>query len=392
MQDEDKSKEQLISELAELRQQLDELKLVEETYRLLENALQETERYYNDFLNLIPVAIFTKNVEGRYTNVNSDTLNYWAQNPIGYTDAELLPADIAGKLRAVDLQVMETGEEHYGEEHLLVNGELRTILSRKVPLKSTDGEIMGIIGISLDISEQKQAEERRMQLEVERKRVQLLSDFITQISHEFRTPLTVIKSSTYLLGKVDDPEKQAKHRENIEQQANNINTLIENMITLSALDSQHTLNPQKVELNRILKHVLRNKKSEINAKGLVCELSLSDLSLLVLGDEEYFERAIEHIWDNAIRHTPNEGIISIRSSIIDSNAVIDIIDNGEGISEDDLPYIFDRFYRADKAGLTRGFGLGLPIAKAIIEFHGGIVSIETTSSAGSHFRISLPIA
>ena len=391
MQDEDKSKAELISELSDLRQKVDELKVLNDTYMELENALQETERYYNNFLDLIPVAIFTKNVEGRYTQANADTLTYWSNSPVGFTDAELLPEDIANKLRAVDLQVMKTGKEHYGEEHLLVDGVLRTLLSRKVPLRSTDGTIMGILGISLNITEQKEAEEQGLQLKNERERTKLLSDFITQVSHEFRTPLTIVKSSTYLLGKISEPEKQLKHLNKIDEQADNIETLIENMITLSVFDSHQTLKSGRVELNQLLKSLSKTKQSEHLDKGINYILELGAPPLWVKGEEAYFEQAIQYIWDNAIGHTPNGGNITIRAHAPKQSVIIDIIDTGRGIADRDLPYIFDRFYRADKVGQTRGFGLGLPIARAIVESFGGSVTVESSSEKGSHFRISLPL-
>jgi len=378
-----KSKEQLITEIKTLHQQVDDLKLLEKHYQQLEDELQESKRQLKTFMDLIPVAIFSKDLEGRYTSVNADTLTYWTKSPIGYTDAELLPEEVAHKLRAVDIQVMETAKEHYVEEQLLVDNELRTILSRKVPLRDTSNEIVGVLGISLNITEQKRAEEQRIQLEIERERIKLLSDFITQVSHEFRTPLTIIDTSTYLLSKIDPSEKLAKHLKKINEQADNLEILIQNMMTLAVIDSNKYLNPEKVNLDKILRY----KHTELQDIDLDFQLELNDNPLWVIGNESYFEQAIGHILNNAIQHTPHGGNIIVRSSQTDKTAIIDIVDTGSGIDNRDVPYIFDRFYRADKAGSMPGFGLGLPIAKAILERFGGEVSVQSTSENRSHLRI-----
>lgn len=124
-----------------------------------EEALVESETRYKTLFDSAPIAIFTKDLEGRYTSVNEDTLSYWDKSPIGYSDADLLPTEIADSLHAVDLEVIETGQEISTEEQLLTSDGLRTVLSRKIPLRNSEGKIIGILGTSSNISDRKQAEE-----------------------------------------------------------------------------------------------------------------------------------------------------------------------------------------------------------------------------------------
>ena len=125
----------------------------------VEAALQESEARYKLLFDTAPVAIFTKDREGRYTSVNTDTLTYWPHSPIGYTDADLLPQEIADKLRAIDVQVMETGQEATLEEEFLSPNGLRILLSRKLPIRGADGQVVGLLGTSQDITERKLAED-----------------------------------------------------------------------------------------------------------------------------------------------------------------------------------------------------------------------------------------
>jgi signal transduction histidine kinase len=98
------------------------------------------------------------------------------------------------------------------------------------------------------------------------------------------------------------------------------------------------------------------------------------------------------VLNNALRHTPTGGTITIRSRRLDDHALIEIADTGAGIHPEDLPHIFERFYRSDKAGTTRGFGLGLAIARNIIEQHQGTIEVESEPGTGSTFRIVVPLS
>lgn len=253
------------------------------------------------------------------------------------------------------------------------------------------GKPIAVNGISFDITEHKEAEKHHLELTLERERIQLLANFITQASHEFRTPLSVINTSTYILGKTDDVDKKQQYLLQISQQVNNITLLIENFNTLSKLDSGQTIIFETINLNQMLQNIYMSKQGTHKDNSPESRLELTETPLLVYGDVDYLTQAIEHIWDNAIRYTSYGDTATIRSQLIDNKAVIEIEDTGIGISDDDLPHVFVRFYRADKSGTTRGFGLGLPIAKSIIEQLGGRIEVESTLGKGSLFRILMPI-
>lgn len=376
--------------MGQLRQQIADLKMINTQ---LENALQQSEARFDTFFNLVPIAIYTKDTEGRYTSANADTLTYWSENPVGYTDAELLPVEIATKLRAVDLQVMEADQECYVEEELIRQGVLCTLLSRKVPIRNQHNKVIGIIGISIDISERKLVEQQHLQLEVEKERLKLLSDFITQVSHEFRTPLSIIQTSSYMMSKIgNDPDKRQHYLSKIKQQSQNIDSLIKNMLTLFVLNSEQIQTTEKIAINLLLQNIYDKKLSKSGIERVASVLELSENPLIVQGNVGCFTQAIECIWDNAEMYTSCDDDIMIRSGFVDGNVYVDIIDTGIGICDDDLLHIFESFYRVDKAGSTRGFGLGLAIAKAVFDKFNGKIEVESAIGQGSTFRILLPKA
>lgn len=155
MNDRGKTKAQLIEELVELRQKVERLESVQAK---TEKALQESEARYQLLFDTAPVAIYIKDVDGRYTSVNANTLTYWSRNPVGYTDGDLLPERIAAQLRAADKQVMETKRDLVLKERIETPDGIRTVLTHKVPILDTMGEVTHVLGASLDITKGEQVE------------------------------------------------------------------------------------------------------------------------------------------------------------------------------------------------------------------------------------------
>ena len=237
-----------------------------------------------------------------------------------------------------------------------------------------------------------ETEQQQLELAIERERMQVLTHFITEASHEFRTPLSIIATNTYLLGKSTEVNKQETRLNNIEDQVKNITTLVDSLLNMTKLDSgRHQFILSTVNLNDLLQVTHQEIQSVLQLKNIDSILTLSEHPLLVEGDLEYLTDAIQRICDNAIQHTPSEGHITISTHSDDRHVFIEITNTGDGISSDDLPHIFKRFYRSDKSGTTRGFGLGLPIAKAIIEAHDGSLDVESEQGIGTTFKITLPL-
>ncbi len=248
-----------------------------------------------------------------------------------------------------------------------------------------------IDGIMTDITERKRSADQTMQLAMERERVRILSDFVRDASHEFRTPLSVINTRLYLIEKVNDPERQAQYIEGIREQAERILKLVESLITMSQLDSATELELERLDLNHLL--TLMQVSAEITAqrKGVGFLLELAPEPLTIQGEPDKLLIALNAVFDNAVNYTPPGEQITIRSHRLNSGEVaVDVRDSGVGISPADLPHIFERFYRVDQARSMYGFGLGLPIARKVIDMHLGRIEVESKPKQGSLFRLIFP--
>jgi PAS domain S-box-containing protein len=246
-------------------------------------------------------------------------------------------------------------------------------------------------GIMTDITDRRQASEQTMQLAIERERVSILSSFVRDASHEFRTPRSVINTRLYLMEKISDPQRQIEYIDGIKEQADRILKLVESLITMSRLDSISRILLERLDLNRVL--VLMNVSAQASASraGLTFVLDLSPEALIILGDINELMTALSAIFDNAFSYTPRGGQIEVRSSRLNhQEVVVEVRDNGVGISDEELPHIFERFYRVDRARSLHGFGLGLPIARKILDMHHGRIDVESTPDEGSVFRLVFP--
>lgn len=248
-----------------------------------------------------------------------------------------------------------------------------------------------VVTVVRDVTALKQAEQQRMAFALEQERMRILTDFITHASHEFRTPLSVINTSAYLLKRSADAEARQRHLSAIEAQTESITTLVEALITMLRLDSSRETFTRPVDLCGVVEGVYQRKRGEFEAGRLRTGLEFEARPVIVLGDATYLSQAVTCILDNALRFTPEDGAIQVRVEIAGQDAVIEVADTGSGIGQDDLEHIFERFYRADKARTTRGLGLGLPIAQAIVERHQGRIEVESALGRGSTFRVFLPL-
>lgn len=244
-------------------------------------------------------------------------------------------------------------------------------------------------GFVIDITEREQAQQREIELALERERVNLLSLFVQNTAHEFRTPLGIINTSAYLMSKSDDPAKRAQRAGKIEEQVELLNHLIEMLLLMVRLESTQTLKREPVDIHTIFSSVCRNLVMIYGEKPqLICKDQ--ETSLMVTGDGHYLTDAVEQILDNAYRFTPAEGTITVAVGSADGQVWLAVSDTGPGIPADLLPHIFETFWRQDEAHTTPGFGLGLSIARKIVQAHGGDIEVESVFGEGTTFRIVLP--
>lgn len=218
--------------------------------------------------------------------------------------------------------------------------------------------------------------------------------FVADASHELRTPLTIIKSNAELVLRHPDNsiQEESIRITNIIRESVRMNKLISTLLTLARADANEAqLNLITINLNQIVRAVVEQFQPLAELKGLVLAVDIEG-QIVLSADKEWLHQLLVIILDNAIKYTP-AGQIVIRCRQLSANAQIQIIDSGHGILPEHLPYIFDRFFRVDKARSRDegGIGLGLAIAEWIVEKHDGKIMVESTIGKGTCFTIILPI-
>lgn len=252
-----------------------------------------------------------------------------------------------------------------------------------------EGEILQVLITFRDITDRVEEQERKLNFILEKERTRILSDFIQNSAHEFRTPLSIIATSNYIMNKSEDEATRAEKSDLITKQIQGITQLTDKMLLLAKLESEETLEFKTVNLDRLIKNLIVEMTSKYENLQIPINQNLSSLSAIT-GDEKYLTIALREILDNAHRHNHENTTISITSGVEMTQIWIEISDTGDGISEDDLPYIFKTFWRKDEAHTMDGFGLGLPIAKRIIQSHKGDIAVMSDVREGSQFRITIP--
>jgi PAS domain S-box-containing protein len=253
------------------------------------------------------------------------------------------------------------------------------------------GEIVGGVGVIEDITERKAATKQQNDLILERERVELITDFITNTQHEFRTPLSIMESSLYIAERTDSPDKRLHAYEKIRNQIRGLARLIDGLVMMSRLDAgMDTDEFYHVNLNYVARFAVAECMTKAQTKGITLEAHVAEDMPSIMGHHQHLVHAITQLLDNAIRHTPADGSITVRTEFTGNTVSVIVADNGEGIDAIDLRHIFERFYRNDKAHSTPGFGLGLPIAQKIANMHGGNLTATSTVSNGTVFTMALP--
>jgi signal transduction histidine kinase len=230
-------------------------------------------------------------------------------------------------------------------------------------------------------------------------------DFVANVSHELKTPLTSIQgfSQAILDGTADDEVNRHRAMEIISNEANRMSRLVDELLDLARIESgQIKMLREPVDLAKILESCV--EKFDLQAKEGNIALVLDAPALpLATGDKDRLAQVFTNLLANALKHTPPEGKVTAKAQevkkigigkVIQSSAVeITVTDTGMGIPPADLEHIFERFYQVDKsrAGKDRGVGIGLTIAKQIIELHKGTITVESVRDLGTKFTVVLPI-
>jgi len=221
-------------------------------------------------------------------------------------------------------------------------------------------------------------------------------DFVANVSHELRTPLSVIKGyiETLVDGHQDMPlEDRERFMRTIQRHTERLNSLLEDLLTLSRLESINPgLRRESTDLALLFKGILEDYRARPTATEHTLAMSIDPTIGSLLIDPLKITQVLDNLIDNAIKYTSKGSLIEISARVSENKTEVCVRDNGPGIPEADLPHLFERFYRVDK-GRSRekgGTGLGLSIVKHIVQLHGGQVRVESKIGQGTTFFFTLP--
>jgi len=220
--------------------------------------------------------------------------------------------------------------------------------------------------------------------------------FISDASHELRTPLAVLKTSTEVALR-DKNMSASEARQILEENLEDIvslEMLSEHLLHLAQYQKgRRVLEFEKVNIGESAKRIHKKIQAIADKKKIDLELEVNDI--YINADRISIEELILILMDNALKYTPREGRVTLSVINEGRNAVIEVSDSGEGINRQDIPHIFDRFYRVDRSrskSRISGFGLGLPVARRIVELHHGSMNVSSIPGSGSTFTIRIPLA
>ncbi|NOY98917.1 MAG: HAMP domain-containing histidine kinase [Chloroflexi bacterium] len=222
-------------------------------------------------------------------------------------------------------------------------------------------------------------------------------DFVANVSHELKTPLTSIQgfAQAILDGTTDTPESQRQAAEVIYAEAGRMHRMVLDLLDLARLDAGIAeMERSPVDLTALLRNVARKFTPQARGAGVGLHVEVADLPV-VIGDGDRLAQVFTNLVDNALKHTPSGGQVILRAVRQDGEVKILVIDTGAGIPAEALPHIFERFYQVDKSRSSGGehsSGLGLAIVREIVSAHGGRITVRSQAGQGSTFVVHLPVA
>src|SRR5262249_45291153 len=250
------------------------------------------------------------------------------------------------------------------------------------PMKHSDGAKAGAVVLFHDITALKRADEVRR-------------DFVANVSHELRTPLSILRG--YIETMLDDPKmprgETARILEVMDQHSKRLGLLANDLLTLAQIESaDSTLELSEIDLLRFFTDLVRDWQKEFSSKRLKARVDVADDCPSLSADEARLREVFDNLLDNAVKYSNKNAEIRLGAERRGNTVVLSVSDDGIGISAQDLPRIFERFYRVDKARSRElgGTGLGLSIVKHIAQLHGGSVEAESEPSKGATIRLIFP--
>ncbi len=343
------------------------------------NNLENENNRIHAILNSMVEGVIAVDKDTRVLSLNptaENIFNIAPHNALGRIFLEVFPNN---NIAEVIAQVLKNGE--FISKELDLIWPVQKIFQVNASPIVESGAVNGCLLVIHDITEIRRLETMRR-------------DFVANVSHELKTPLTSIKGfvETLLEGAMEDKENSVNFLKIINNHADRLNTLINDLFDLSHIESKEVaLNKERFILADFVNEVILGFRSQAKKKEVELSSDL-DPGLEISADKSKIEQVLTNLINNAIKYNKEKGFVRIYSEALADKIKIVVEDSGSGIPSKDIPRIFERFYRVDKARSRElgGTGLGLSIVKHIIELHSGSVGVQSTEGLGSKFWFTIP--
>ena len=348
-----------------------------------ENSESERQRL-DSILRHMSDGVIATDRRGRIVIMNTaalDILNLKSEKVIGIPLLSILPLEEKVTFR----ELLET--QHERLIHLEEDGEDSIVQCEFSVIQRESGFISGLVCVLTDVTEQQKIDRERR-------------NFVSNVSHELRTPLTSIKSYTEALvdGAWENKEIAPGFLKVIETETDRMMRMITDLLNLSRMDQNRlALEKEFINMNELVVHIVNRFEMVLQSepyrdKNYRILTDITQRDLWVELDQDKITQVLDNIINNAIKYSPDGGRIIVRLMETHTDIIVSVSDEGLGISRKDIPHLFDRFYRVDKARSRAmgGSGLGLAIAQEVIQLHGGKIWVNSIENKGSTFFVSLP--
>ena len=339
---------------------------------------------YRFVMDSIPLAMVTMDYDFKITSFNKQ-----AEKLTGYSSDEAVGSPCYEILNSNRCEydcplhaVQNVSKPPSGLEGEIINrhGEHVPVRIGAASLLDEDNHFAGYLEVIEDVSREKRIQREK-------------NNFLSMIVHDMQSPLIGIRGLLKRLKKekiCKTNEKLWEYLRVMDESETRLEATVQDFLEYSRLESgQITLKLGQIDLNKVLQRVIEMLRIRADAQDIILSYDGKPLTAFD-ADENHLQRVFTNIIDNAIKYSPSHSVVTISATETDKEMIIDFQDQGRGIMPEEIPYIFDAFYRSESQGKVGGYGLGLPAANTIIHQHGGRISVESRPGKGSVFTVRLP--
>jgi two-component system, OmpR family, phosphate regulon sensor histidine kinase PhoR len=306
-------------------------------------------------------------------------INPYARKIFGINE-NIIGNNLMDSIRNFELEDIFKEEKKEHREIKIIWPRERNLRIKTADIINDSNNKIGTVAVVQDITDIKRLENMR-------------SEFVANVSHELKTPLTSIKGFSETLKYVDDDENKNKFLNIINDEADRLTRLIDDILTLSHIENYKNFERERINIKEVIENVCYLMKDTAKKKNIEIKSYASDV-LNICGNKDRFKQMLLNLVDNAVKYSNEGGLVEVGNKLEGKNHIIWVKDNGVGISKEHQERLFERFYRVDKARSRRqgGTGLGLAIVKHIVMEFNGTIKIDSKVGMGSKFTVFIPVS